>query len=58
MLSLMLSAGCASTKSKDMPFQEGVDYVALEKDQDFKAPARGQFVSDSYYKFLFDKRDL
>ena len=54
----MLSAGCASTKSKDMPFQEGVDYVALEKDQDFKAPARGQFVSDSYYKFLFDKRDL
>ena len=54
--SLTLSAGCAST-GKDVPVQEFVDYVGLEKGQEFKAPVRGQFLSDKYYQFLFDQRE-
>jgi len=47
-------AGCA-TPAKDIPFQDGVDYISLEKDQEFKAPVRGQFLSDNFYKFQFER---
>lgn len=52
-----LFAGCAST-GKDMPIQDGVDIVWLEKGQQFPpdgAPARGAFVSDKFYKFQFER---
>ena len=55
-LSLMLSAGCASTKGKDMPFQEGVDHIGFEQGQEMgKAPVRGSFYSDNYHKFEQEK---
>jgi hypothetical protein len=50
MLNLMPIAGCAST-NKDIPFEKGVDYIGLEKGQVFTAPVRGQFLSDTYYKY-------
>lgn len=50
-LNLMLIAGCNSTSKPPVPYQEGVDYIALEKGQNLTAPVRGQFLSDTYYKY-------
>lgn len=47
----MLIAGCNSTNKPPVPYQEGVDYIALEKGQSLTAPVRGQFLSDTYYKY-------
>ena len=46
--------GCA-TLNNDAPFAEGVDYVGLEAGQEFKAPVRGAFLSDSWYAFQFER---
>lgn len=54
LLCLIAFAGCAST-GNDVPFQEGVDLVWLDEGQDFKAPARGAFLSDEFYNFQFDR---
>ena len=53
-LSLMGLGGCA-TLNNDAPFAEGVDYVGLEAGQEFKAPVRGAFLSDSWYAFQFER---
>lgn len=39
--------GCASKPITLYPIEQK-DIVALEKDQDFKAPERGMFLSDFY----------
>jgi hypothetical protein len=49
MLNLMLTAGCHSISK--VPFQDGVDYIGLEKGQTLVAPVRGQFLSDNYYQY-------
>lgn len=48
-LSWMLTAGCHSISK--IPFQQGVDYIGLEKGEKLTAPTRGQFLSDAYYKY-------
>ncbi len=48
------NVGCAST-GKDVPVIAGQDIVWLEKGDTLKAPVRGAFLSDSYYKFQFDR---
>lgn len=50
---LMQFAGCASIG--EVPIQEGVDLVWLDGGEVFTAPVRGAFLSDSYYKFQFER---
>lgn len=50
----MLCAGCART-AKDVPYREGVDLIWLEASQDFKAPVRGVFLSDQFFKHEIEK---
>jgi predicted small secreted protein len=49
-----LSAGCASI-GKDVPVQEGVDIIWVKKGQTVTAPVDGAFLSNSFYKFQFDR---
>jgi len=54
---LLLTAltGCA-TQNKESGYQLGVDYIPFEKGAEMgKAPERGAFLSDRFYKYQFGK---
>ena len=41
--------------NSEVPIQEGVDLVWLDRGQQFEAPVRGAFLSDSFYKFQIER---